>query len=305
MVMKKTSFLTRMMTAACMIALLIAGCKKESSDTLSTQEEDQVAQFSAESEVESQFAFNDVFDNVMGVDNELGIGGVGIFGRVAGDSRTQKTDSIPSCVKVTIVPLQPFVFPKTVTIDFGTGCLSHGHLRSGKITTVYTGPLREAGKSATTTFDNFTIDSFAVQGTHRITNTTAPASLQRQFKMEVINAKISKPHDNYEEWNATRLHTQIEGNATLLPGDDIFSITGNSTGKTKRGSLLVSWSSEIQEPLIKRFTCRWFSKGSVKTVRNGLPANTPWVGILDFGNGTCDNKATLTINGVVHQITLH
>jgi len=27
--------------------------------------------------------------------------------------------------------------------------------------------------------------------------------------------------------------------------------------------------------------------------------------VLDYGTGTCDNKATITINGVTHIITLH
>jgi hypothetical protein len=29
------------------------------------------------------------------------------------------------------------------------------------------------------------------------------------------------------------------------------------------------------------------------------------VGILNYGNGTCDNKATLSVNGIEHQINLY
>lgn len=305
--MKKAGFLTRLITAFLFGTLLFVGCKKESSNGLTTQEEEQVAVFSAESEVESQFVFDDIFNNVLGVNAEVGIGGVGIFGRTTtSNSRTEGTDSLPHCVHVSVEPLQPHVFPKTVVIDFGSGCTSHGHLRAGKITTVYTGRLTEPGKSATTTFEDFRIDSFSIEGTYVITNTTAPSANQRQFKTEIINANVSKTNDNYEELNASRIITQIEGNGTpLFPSDDIFRITGNSDGKTRRGSLLVLWTSEIQEPLIKRFTCRWFSKGVIKTMRNGLPSNTPWTAVLDFGNGDCDNKATLTVNGTAHQITLH
>lgn len=301
--MTKTSLLARLTTVAFVAILFIPGCKKESSNTLSTQEEGDVAVYSTESEIESQFVFDDVFNNVLGVNNDLGIGGVGIFGRVG--TLTEKTDSLPLCVKVSITPVQPTVFPKTVVLDFGAGCNSHGHLRSGKITTVYTGRLSESGKSATTTFDNFKIDSLVVEGTQKITNSTVPGSNQRQFTVEVTNAKLTRPDGNYEEWAATHVNTQIEGNGTPLPADDIFRITGNSYGKTRHGNLLVSWTSEIGEPLVKKFSCRWFSKGTLKTVRNGLPSNTPWVGLLDFGNGTCDNTATLTINGNVRQITLH
>jgi hypothetical protein len=308
--MKKIFSPTRLTTIAFAATLLIAGCKKENSDVLSQQEEEQAANFIGESEAESEIAFNDVFDNVMGVNSEVGLGGVGIFGRVAvsrEDGRDANVDSMPPCVTVSIVPQQLGVFPKTVTVDFGTGCFSHGHLRSGKVKTIYSGPLRTSGSVATTTFDNYKIDSVSVEGKHIISNTTGstPGSNQRQFKIEVVDGKLTRPNGNYSMWSSTRTNTQIEGNGTLLPGDDIFRLTGIAYGKVKRNNLIVLWNSEITEPLIKKFICRWISKGRIRTIRQGLPQNSPWVSILDYGTGTCDNQATLTINGNTHQITLH
>lgn len=303
--MKKTHVLTRLMTASVAATLLVAGCKKEASQPLSRGEEEQVTVFSAESELESQAAFDDVFNNVLGVNSELGIGGVGVFGRAAEGNRDERTDTLPRCISISITPMQPLVFPKTVVLDFGSGCMSHGHLRSGKITTVYSGRLIEPGSSATTTFDNYSIDSFSISGTHTITNTTNVGGNQRQFTIDISNAKLSKPNGNYEDWDASRVITQIEGNGTVLPYDDIFRITGHSSGKTKRGDLIFLWSSEIGEPLVKKFNCRWFSKGTVNAGRNGSSSGTQWIGVLDFGTGDCDNKATLTVNGNVYQITLH
>ena len=307
--MKKLCFITRLTTVAFAATLLISGCKKENSDTLSSQEEQEAAIYSSESEADAEVAFNDVFDNVMGVNSELGTGGVGIFGRVASprDGRVGGVDSLPPCVRVSIAPLQPGVFPKTVTIDFGAGCFSHGHLRSGKIQIVYTGRLLVPGSSATTTFIHYKIDSIEVGGTHVITNTTAntPGSNQKQFKIEVINGKLTWPNGNFAEWDAVRTNTQIEGNGTAVPADDIFSVRGHANGKVKRGNLIVLWDSEITEALVKKFICPWISKGRIKTVRRGLPQNTPWVAVLDYGTGVCDNKAALTINGNTRQITLH
>ena len=307
--MKKFALVTRLTTVAFAATLLITGCKKENSDTLSSQEEQEAAMYSSESEADAEVAFNDVFDNAMGVNSELGTGGVGIFGRVASpqNGRIGGVDSVPPCVNVTIAPTQPGVFPKTVTIDFGSGCFSHGHLRSGKIQIVYTGRLLASGSSATTTFINYKIDSIAVEGTHIITNTTAttPGSNQKQFKIEVVNGKLTWRNGNFVEWNAIRTHTQIEGNGTAIPADDIFSVRGNANGKVKRANLIVLWDSEITEPLMKKFICPWISKGRIRTVRRGLPQNTPWVAVLDYGAGTCDNQATLTINGNTRQITLH
>jgi len=36
-----------------------------------------------------------------------------------------------------------------------------------------------------------------------------------------------------------------------------------------------------------------------------LSTNSQWVATLDYGQGECDSLATLTINGVSHQIQLH
>jgi hypothetical protein len=107
------------------------------------------------------------------------------------------------------------------------------------------------------------------------------------------------------QWNSHKVINQIEGLATPnVPLDDIFRIEGSSRGQVKRGNLLVGWETHIIEPLIKRFNCRWIVKGRIRTVRLNAAANTPWIGILDFGTGDCDNKATLTINGRTIQITL-
>ena len=297
---------TKLFFALIIFSLVFAGCKKELSQSLTEQEEKEAAMEASVSETETEIAFNDVFDNVVGVNGELGIAGVGIFGKVMMNGRENRVDTI-RCFTHTITPVQPGVFPKTVTIDFGTGCQSHGHVRSGKIVTVYTGPLTQPGNSATTTFVDYKIDGMAVQGTHKVTNTTAstPGSNKRQFTIDVTAAKLTRPNGDYIEWNSHRVNTQVEGNGTIFHQDDIFSITGGARGNVKKGNNIYRWNSEIIEPLIKKFTCRWISKGILRVARETLPTNSPWISTLNYGQGGCDNQATLTINGVVHQITLH
>lgn len=307
--MKRNNLITRLTTTFLIFSLLIIGCKKETSDNLSPVQEEEAASFSTESEAESEAVFNDVFDNVMGVNTEVGIGGTGVFGRVSRsgfDGREMNVDSIPACLTITIVRLNPpQQFPVKIIFDFGTGCLGNdGHTRSGKIITEYTGRLIIPGKSATTRFEGFKFDSISVTGTHKITNTTALGSNQAQYTIDVTNAKLSKPNGNYSEWNSHRVIRQIEGNGTVLPVDDIFSITGSAHGRVKRGSLLYAWQSEITEPLRKKFICHWISKGIIKVRRETLPATSPWVAVLNYGNGDCDYLATLTINGVTHNIQL-
>jgi hypothetical protein len=268
--MKKSALFTRLMTAALFTSLVMIACKKEQSDSLSPAEEEQAVNYSTQSETENEVVFNDIFDNVMGVNTEVGIGGTGIFGRVASNGREMDPDSLPSCTQISITLLNaPARFPMKIIIDFGAGCLGRdGHKRSGKIITEYTGKLTEPGNSATTRFENFKFDSISVEGSHKVTNSTTAGSNQRQFTIDITDAKLSKPNSDYSLWTSHRVITQIEGNGTpFLPQDDIFKVTGSAHGKVKHGDLIYAWRSEITEPLIKKFICRWISKGVVKVRR--------------------------------------
>ncbi|HEX4877115.1 MAG TPA: hypothetical protein VFV31_10620 [Chitinophagaceae bacterium] len=280
------------------MVLSVTSCQKEQSQNgTDEQQEMEASKNSGEADGEAEIVFNGVFDDVMGVNDEVGMSGTGIFGRVT------------ACPDVTVTRLNPpDPFPVRVTLDFGTGCVGRdGHFRKGKIVTVYTNRLIVPGAVATTEFVNFFFDSVSVQGVHKVTNTSSPVANTppaRQYKVEAINAKLTRPNGNFTEWNSLKVITQVEGFATPAPLDDIFRIEGNANGRVKRGALLVAWQSTIIEPLMKRFNCRWIVRGKVRIVRLNLSANSPWIGVLDFGNGDCDNRATITVNGVTHQITL-
>lgn len=275
--------------------LIISSCQKENSQN-GTEEEQEIAasRASSESESEAEIVFNGIFDDAMGVNDEVGVGGTGVFGR------------LNVCPTVTITRLNPpDLFPVKIVMDFGAnGCVGQdGHFRKGKVITIYTNRLLVPGAIATTTFDGFYFDSTKVEGTHKITNTSA-SNTTRQFTVVITNAKLTKPNGNFIEWNSEKVITQMEGLNTPIPLDDIFKIEGGSRGVVKRGPLLVGWQSTILEPLVKRFNCRWIVRGVVRTVRLNATTNTPWVALLNFGNGTCDNLAVVTINGVSYQITL-
>ncbi len=278
-------------------AFTFTACKKESS----TAKEAELATVeSTVSNSEAEAAYEDVFDNTMGIGAETGedlgiTGGVGVFGgRMEGGYYTGRVDST-RCFTITVVPQQPGVFPKTVTINFGSGCLGRdGKFRKGKIITVFTGPMREPGKKATTTFDGYKVDSMAVAGTHEVVNNST--SNNKIFTTKVIEGKLTWDSGRWVKWNSIRTVAQVEGNGTpMWPLDDIFAITGGGRGENSRGN---SWAHEVIEPLVKKFTCRWISKGILRIRFNDTN------GLLNFGNGDCDNKATLTVNGNTRIITL-
>jgi hypothetical protein len=286
-------------------------CSKDISAGDVDTEEEFASQASSEADAEADDIFNEVFDNVMGVNPDVAFGGTGVFGRMnfstSGDISTAR---INACPDVTITPLTTTgLFPVKIVMDFGTGCIARdGRTRSGKIIVTYTNRLFVLGATATTTFDNYIVDSIKVQGTHTITNMGEVISancVRHKWKVVVENAKLTKPNGNYTEWRSIKTITQQDGMCTpLIHIDDVYKIEGSASGKVKRGNLLVAWNSEITDPLIKRFNCRWLVKGVIRVMRLNITTNSPWVAAINYGNGDCDNKAQASINGVIHNITL-
>ncbi len=288
--------------------IVFGSCKKETS--ADTTQEEFASEASSEADAESDDIFNEVFDNVLGVNADVGFGGTGVFGRMSQGTDVAGTARLTACPNVTITRINNMdSFPVKIVMDFGTGCTSRdGRTRSGKIIAIYTNRLFVPGAKATTTFEDYMVDSIKVQGTLTITNEGEVISAictRHKWKVVVENAKLSKPNGNYTEWNSTKTIAQVEGTCTPFNHfDDIYKIEGSARGKVKRGDLLIAWNSEITEPLIKKFICRWLVKGAIRVARLNLTNSSPWVATINYGNGDCDNKAVVTINGVPHNITL-
>jgi len=293
------------LTAFAFLGAVTMSCQKQITSTTDDTQETTVTNDVTEMDASAETEFDDVFNITMDVkatdagdDIGLGDGISGIYAPVTNSGGTilDSPDSA-RCFTVTVVPNTPGVFPKTVTLDFGAGCLGRdGKLRKGKIITVYTGRMIVPGSKATTTFDNYYVDSFHIEGTHINENTSA--SNQQSWHVQVVNGKITNTGSGrWKLWNSNKTITQIEGNGTpLFPLDDVFKITGTASGSNAGGN---TWTSAITDPLIKKFTCHWIVKGTVVITRNAHVAT------LDYGSGNCDNQAVITVNGNSRTITLH
>jgi len=298
--MKKLILLT-------IVTLMLFSCKKENTNTVE-QQEIELSQFASEGDAFSEQSFSHIFDDVMGMSDEVGVMGSGIFGREYG------LDTAQRCFTVRIErPLAPQPFPMIVTITFPqSGCMGpDGRVRRGQIKTVYTNRLMIPGAESVTTFLNYSVDSVTVGGTYKIKNIVDPVQIMifppqynHKWLVTVVGGRLGYPNGDVVEWNSTKTNEQIEGSHTPILRDDVFKKTGNSNGQSVRGLRTTSWFSEITEPLIRRNTCKWIVKGKIRTVRRNLSNTSPWIGTLDFGNGICDNQATLNINGNIRTITL-
>jgi hypothetical protein len=301
--MKKTLNISKWLLALSIItAATFTSCKKDESITAATATETDPVELAATQETTAEDAateaqYDDVFNITASMNkNEVGED-LGVSANVSGLAELGSTTTNPGrCFTVTVVPNTPHVFPKTVTIDFGSGCLGRdGKYRKGKIVSIYTKPMVIPTAKVSTTFVGYYVDSFGIEGTH-ITENTSTSNMQG-FKVKVIDGKITNTNNNrWRKWNSVKDVLQVTGNGTPnFPLDDIYKIDGAATGSNSGGH---SWSSLITESLIKKFVCPWIVQGKVKLNREGRTA------LLDYGNGNCDNKAIIYINGVPHIITL-
>ena len=173
------------------IVITIVACQKEKSVTQDPVEqyEMSVSKLSSESDTEAEIIYDGIFDDAMGVNEEVGMGGMGIFGR------------LNACPTVIVTrPNAPAPFPVRIVLDFGTGCVARdGHYRKGKIIHVYTNRLIIPNAVVETSFENFYFDSTKVEGTMRIKNTTEMTTGPR-YQINVYNGKLSRPNGNFISW---------------------------------------------------------------------------------------------------------
>lgn len=197
-----------------------------------------------------------------------------------------QTTNILSCATVTVTP---GAFPKTITIDFGTtGCTSpNGVFRKGKINVVISDSIRRTGSTAVMTFDSYYVNLYKIEGSITWTNTTTPGSFSWTRKVE--NGKVTSPDGRYWLHNGLKSVVQTSGSSTPLNLlDDVYSITGNHTVTNAAGA---SRTATVLEALQKKTICENIDKGKMKIEGGSHTA------VIDFGDGTCDRVATISIDG--------
>ena len=265
--MKKSLFL---IAAFLMGVALFQACKKtESSNTDVTTTED--------------LATNEDFSEEIDFDTDIAI---------------EERGGSNSCPTVTLD--KPWgTWPNTLTIDYGTdGCTGPNgdHILKGKITVEQSADMFTAGATRTKTFTNFYIDDVKVEGSKSWTNNGLDAANQWSYTKTATDMKLTYPDGTSTTWNHTHTSTLTQGALTPTFWDNVWSTTGNSSGVNRNG---VAYTATITEPLIKKGSCRWISEGVVEITRDGK------VSTLDFGAGTCDRFAKLTLaNGDTYTITL-
>lgn len=189
--------------------------------------------------------------------------------------------------------------PRTISIDFGTtNCIcTDGRNRRGKILVSYTGnSYADSLGTVSLSFDNYFVDEVQVFGTSEIVNKGRSVASQPYHEI-ITNGKFLKPLIlDTIVWKAERTRTFVEGSTTPVWEDDVFEYIG--TGNTINEYKIYS-ATNITKPLVKSNQCKYFKKGTVELQPQGHALRT-----IEYGDGNCDNDATVILNSKSFNIKL-
>lgn len=183
----------------------------------------------------------------------------------------------------------------TITLDYGTtNCLCEdGRNRRGILTISYTGQYNAVGTVVTTTPTDYYVNDNKIEGTRTATNVS-----DLTFSVE-SDLTITLANDGgIMTWNSSRTREQIAGEDTPFNlFDNVYSISGMAGGQTAQGK---DYSIETTTNLEVQLGCRYIKSGVLTISSSFLDQEAT----IDYGDGTCDNKALLKYGNKEKEITL-
>lgn len=190
-------------------------------------------------------------------------------------------------------------YPITIVIDYGTTGIEtdHGKVIKGKVTIVINGAKNTDGSTREITYANCAVDTISVNGTSTEkfigdNTTTRKITTASNVTFAITDgATFVRKGDETCEWLAGLATTKDRS-------DDKVIVTGSITVDNTTDN--ISYSRTIKNGLVKLGDCPYIVSGTVEYSQAGSV-----IGTLDYGDGTCDNIATLTVGGTTTEVTLH
>ena len=194
-------------------------------------------------------------------------------------------------------------FPVTMWITYGQdtnsdgnvdiGCVDNdGKIRKGVIKAVFNSPWGTFPASMDMYLDSsggYWVNNIRYKGKISVTK-NSPASFH-----QIVTGGECWTSDWNIKWNCDRTLTVYTGDIAN-PNDDYSLVSGTASGTNRKGK---DFSVEITNPLRREMGCRWIVSGTMTIKHPDLKDRT-----VDFGDGTCDDRATVTIDGNTFEFHL-
>gem|GEM_PF-203865 len=293
-IIMKTNLRNLRATAIVLISAitLITACKKSSSTSSSTTDNGNAANLSANGAT-SDNAFDDAFNVAVQAGNDKSLDNL----MQMKSGKATLGFNVTGSYYCAIETVSGSSFPDTLTVDFGTGCVSTDSItRSGSITYIFSGKLSTPGTTISATFNNYVVNGYKLAGKYSIANTSTQAGVS--LTTAVTGGNITYPNDTSYSFSGSKTVLWVSGtpaNTASL----VFNITGGYSVSSSYGESL---TANITSPLVRNGTCKNIVQGitSFKYTKGNLNVS----GTIDYGNGTCHNTALITIGTFQKTVTL-
>lgn len=282
--MKRKEFAPKILSALIVLSLVFTGCTQDENDAAENQQQslDELRMASEMDDMET--VLEDVvisaYEGQESTENRM--------------SSSNATTTFADCVTITAV-IQ--LNHRELTIDFGTdGCLVNGHLLKGQIVITYDRDPQAQEALLNYTLVDFFINLRQVLGNKTILRELSNDNGNPQFT-HTLNLTVIWPNGVQASRDGLKVREWVEGFGSGNFTDNVFEITGHWYSTFANGN---THTNDVVIPLRREATCAHFVSGSIDVER------TFFSGVLDFGDGSCDNQATFTFaSGEVVNITLN
>jgi hypothetical protein len=274
------------------IGLILSSCKKKEKDDNDTS--------GAEDHTVAETQSNDIVN----IGDQASYGSMSTYKMAQGGQ-----ESIYSACATIILDTLIHSDNDTLSVNFGTGCTgTDGRLRSGILQYIYTAGMhyRDSGNVISVSANNYTVDGNSINITSKTIKNLGHITGNKLTWNIVGNMSITKADGKTIQWTTDKTKVLLSGERPNgLPIDWAhaqIAIYGTASGTAANGD---SFTASVAQAtwLVRDFNCTSYRKCFVAGELDFTPGSK-LTRYVNFGTGTCDNLASVTINGNVYNITL-
>ncbi len=274
--MQKNNLIFRILTVVLVLGFM-ASCKKNDEVKPATQED-----------FASAHATLDVIAEVENL-NDMALA---VSQENSGDERARKAAARRASSKESVCGTYTYTESEAgavlLTVDFGTGQTCEDNItRKGKL--IYT--IASSGTAISVQFVGYEANGNKLDGNYSLALSYGEdENFVYKFKFE--DAVLTKSDKSKVQWDSE--YTLTMKWVAPATEEDFLAIEMETTGGISGvGADGKSFSATITTPLFITSNCAYgLTKGTYLIKTQGHPD-----AVVDYGNGACDNTATLTING--------
>ncbi|MBA3681936.1 MAG: hypothetical protein H0W73_12365 [Bacteroidetes bacterium] len=185
-----------------------------------------------------------------------------------------------------------YLVPPEYELNLLSACpasFTDGKLRSGKWHIRITGPLKIVGSQMVLKLLNHKASGIGYACDSLVVTTVSSSTASSSYNIKLINGVCTSPNWTIKYSFDRTITNYVHGNPVNT--DPVVEVFGSANGVNRLGK---TFTVDIPagSPMVKHKGCQFVDKGVLNLTPEGFKTR-----IVDFGNGTCDDDATFTVNG--------